>query len=435
MVGPQVKMMRLKPADIDHIIKLIEKIMETLTKSDFLTPQEQQLLEQYREYEECTRKIQSMERLLIAPPRGGEQKCIKLIKHYENKRDSIKIPYDQRKSSILQHKLSKAKTDYIQSTLPPLQKKLALYLTPRWPQIRPLITKKLNLEKIIEQDFIESTYRVENNILIAKKTEAINELERIKATLEYNQAKTETKQKIKPVKELLLESVRKAYAAVDKLTEANVNFDKVTNEEINFAEVAVIEYLTRRFGEQDDALGNWPSDWHECPEAFDLYKSKIREFRAAEGMLSLQRATNIVEHLPTEKPTKTEPSIKVATKKKKRPTAADMEIRNKAVAMAAAQLQAKYDRLPSVDEVIAETKNKYTHSQIYATSAYKEGKIAKASAKLTTESTGSSITESEQFGERSIEHSRAKRRTKSDQADLDALIDQQEKDDSSDFVL
>lgn len=109
------------------------------------------------------------------------------------------------------------------------------------------------------------------------------------------------KQQIKPVKELLLESIRKAYAAVEKLTEANVNFDKVTNEEINFAEAAVIEYLTKRFGEQDDALGNWPSDWHECPEAFDLYKEKIRVFQAQKAKAILDEVKQIAETQPEQK--------------------------------------------------------------------------------------------------------------------------------------
>jgi len=77
---------------------------------------------------------------------------------------------------------------------------------------------------------------------------------------------------------------------------------------------------------------------------------------------------------------------------------------------------------------------KLTADQIYATAPYKEGKIAKKSAKLTVAMTSSSITASEQFTEKSIDHSRAKRRTKTDQVELDSLIDQQEKDDSSDFV-
>lgn len=119
-------------------------------------------------------------------------------------------------------------------------------------------------------------------------------------------------------------------------------------------------------------------------------------------------------------------------REKRRPTAAEMENRNRVVAMAAAEVQTKYDRLATVSEIMEKTK--LTADQIYATAPYKEGKIAKKSAKLTAEMTESSIAASEQFGEKSIEHSRAKRRTKSGQAELDALIDQQEKDDSSDFV-
>ena len=136
------------------------------------------------------------QRLLIASRRGGEYKCIKLIKHYKNKRDSIKTPYDPDKSSILQHKLSKAQRDYIQPTLPPLQKKLDLYLTPRWPEILHLSTPGSRLKQEIEQYFIKQTISSAlNNILIAKKTNVVNEFERIKAKLEYQQAKTGQKAK------------------------------------------------------------------------------------------------------------------------------------------------------------------------------------------------------------------------------------------------
>jgi len=182
--------MSLTTTNIDDIIKLIDQITETLTKSDFLAPQEQRLLEQYREYERCTREIQNMERLLIAPSRGGEYKCIKLIKHYKNKRDSIRTPYDPDKSSILQHKLSKAQAEYIQSTLPPLQKKLDLYLAPRWPEILSHATQGNRFKKEVEQYFIKQAYPVGNNIVIKEKTDVVNELERIKAKLEYQQAKT-----------------------------------------------------------------------------------------------------------------------------------------------------------------------------------------------------------------------------------------------------
>jgi len=130
--------------------------------------------------------------------------------------------------------------------------------------------------------------------------------------------------------------------------------------------------------------------------------------------------------------TKTESSIKAAPKKKGRPTKAEMGNRNKAVAMAATKFKADYERLPTVDEIVAETS--YSRNQIYATNAYKEGKIAKSSSKLTAESTGSSVIPSEQFGVKSLEQSRTKRRSKSNQDELDALIDQQKRDDTSDFT-
>jgi len=113
------------------------------------------------------------------------------------------------------------------------------------------------------------------------------------------------------------------------------------------------------------------------------------------------------------------------SKIKSRPTKPEMENRNRAVAMAAAKIKAEYDRLPTVDEIIAKTK--YTRNQIYATNTYKEGKIAKSSAKLTTEMTGSSVAESEQFSRISEQHSRADRRSKSEQDELNALIDRQKK--------
>jgi len=118
--------------------------------------------------------------------------------------------------------------------------------------------------------------------------------------------------------------------------------------------------------------------------------------------------------------------------KKQRPTAAEMKNRNQAVAMTAAQLKAKYDRLPTVDEIVAETK--YSRQQVYATYAYKEGKIAKQSAKVITDLTGRSVKESEYFTEKSIRHSRARRRSEADQGELDALIDEHKKDENSNRV-
>jgi hypothetical protein len=76
----------------------------------------------------------------------------------------------------------------------------------------------------------------------------------------------------------------------------------------------------------------------------------------------------------------------------------------------------------------------YDRKQIYVTDAYKEGKIVKAGAKATEEMTGSSVTQSEYFGENSIQHSREKRRNKAQQAELDGLVEEQREDEGSKFV-
>ena len=104
-----------------------------------------------------------------------------------------------------------------------------------------------------------------------------------------------------------------------------------------------------------------------------------------------------------------------------------MDNRNRAVAYAAGDIKAKYDRLATVQDVVEATK--LTPQKIYATSAYKEGKIAKTSAILTEEVAGGSTSPSEYFKSGTTEGTRAKQRTDADQAELDTLIDEQEKDD------
>lgn len=118
------------------------------------------------------------------------------------------------------------------------------------------------------------------------------------------------------------------------------------------------------------------------------------------------------------------------TGKRKRPTAAKMENRNRAVAMAAAEIKRDYGRLPSVQEIVEKTK--FTAEQVYSTVPYQEGKIARRSAKLTTEGISGSVTTSEQFKEKSIEHSRARRLSKSEQLERDALIDKHKEDNAGD---
>ncbi len=85
----------------------------------------------------------------------------------------------------------------------------------------------------------------------------------------------------------LLRSLREAQRSMQRASDPD-DGGRYTFGATAYAEAAVIEYLTKRFGEQDDALGNWPRDWHECPEAFDLYQRKISEFHAAHarGILS-----------------------------------------------------------------------------------------------------------------------------------------------------
>lgn len=123
-------------------------------------------------------------------------------------------------------------------------------------------------------------------------------------------------------------------------------------------------------------------------------------------------------------------SLNQKASKKNRPTATEMENRNRTVAMSANEVQTKYGRLATVSEIMEKTK--LTANQIYATASYKEGKIAKTSTKLTAEMTGSSIASSEQFGKNSIEHSRANRLSKSDQLERDRLIDESMADDAID---
>ncbi len=118
--------------------------------------------------------------------------------------------------------------------------------------------------------------------------------------------------------------------------------------------------------------------------------------------------------------------------KRKRPTKAEMANRNKTVAYTAGQFKVKHGRLPSVDEVAEETK--LTHPQIRATDAYKNGKIAKSSAKVSSEILNGSVSRSQFFDEGSEQHGREANRSKSDQAEVDALIEKQAQDDSSDHI-
>jgi hypothetical protein len=100
--------------------------------------------------------------------------------------------------------------------------------------------------------------------------------------------------------------------------------------------------------------------------------------------------------------------------------------------MAAGKFQVEHDCLPTVDEMVGVTK--YTRAQIYSTAAYKEGKIAKSSARPAAEMLGRSVNETEQFDAKSPQAARTGRKSQAAQAELDALIDQQMHDDNSRFA-
>ncbi len=219
MVGSQGKMMRLKPVDIDHIIKKIEKITVALTKTDFLTRQEQKQLQRYTSYENWRKLEMDLSKIDVRPFNGEEDK------HRRNK-----IKYNADTSQALKDKLSKAQTEHIGTTLQPLQKELDGYLIPeRWNEIRQLSRQGNQLKQDIEvfiwifafthgdgrtcyydrrcvtrfppTQFLKSI--VFNNTITALKEKVIHELKQVKASLEYKQTPepVETGQETKPIKE------------------------------------------------------------------------------------------------------------------------------------------------------------------------------------------------------------------------------------------
>ena len=136
--------MSLKPSDIDYITNLLTQITETLTKTDdYLWPQDL-------------------------------------------------------KDKLL---LSMEKQKYVNSTIKPLQKKLDLYLTPRWPEILLLSDQrqfKQDIELFLNSEDInnfrrEKTDYLDDSSLKNKKEKVVDELQRIQTKLEYQ--REEAKQK------------------------------------------------------------------------------------------------------------------------------------------------------------------------------------------------------------------------------------------------
>ena len=95
----------------------------------------------------------------------------------------------------------------------------------------------------------------------------------------------------------LLEDIKQVRISVAKLGEPDFSFDNISREESIYAEAVVVEYLKERYGEQDDTLGYWPTNWHECPEAYQLYKEKVKEFRTAKVKANIDRLKGLTEKL------------------------------------------------------------------------------------------------------------------------------------------
>jgi predicted RNA-binding Zn-ribbon protein involved in translation (DUF1610 family) len=70
-----------------------------------------------------------------------------------------------------------------------------------------------------------------------------------------------------------------------------------------------------------------------------------------------------------------------------------MDERNRLVTAAAVEFRARHQRLPTVGEIATETE--YSRRKIYATAAYKEGKIARNSSNSTSEMIGGCSGETE----------------------------------------
>ena len=122
----------------------------------------------------------------------------------------------------------------------------------------------------------------------------------------------------------------------------------------------------------------------------------------------------------------------IISKKKKRPTKNDMANRNKIVAYAAGDFKLTYEQLPTVDDIARETK--LTPQQIYATNAYKNGKVRRNSAKVPDEMVGGSVSNSEHYGQESEQRGREVKKHRDNQDEVDALIDEQGDDAGSRYV-
>lgn len=111
-------------------------------------------------------------------------------------------------------------------------------------------------------------------------------------------------------------------------------------------------------------------------------------------------------------------------RKKKRATKSEMDNRNAAVTAAAAEFHAGHDRLPTVGEIAAQTG--FSRQQIYSTTSYKEGKIARRSSKSASNSMAGKVDQAERIRGKQLQGPGPPRQPLSEQIELAAPADRQD---------
>jgi hypothetical protein len=194
--------MSLKPADIDKIIQLLTQITEALSKTDFLTPEEQTQLNKYNQYERNYNSYELWRKIELQYSRLG----VRSFDEKEDEQRRKKVSYDKDVLAALENKLWKAKQEYIESTIKPLQKELKLYLVPRWDDIWPYTTQaqrnhyqrghraygnvEYDLQRDIEQSFLKEP--LDFCVIIQNSQKIIDEMKCIRAIFDYNQRQVPT---------------------------------------------------------------------------------------------------------------------------------------------------------------------------------------------------------------------------------------------------
>ncbi|MHC4355039.1 MAG: hypothetical protein ACYS0H_20240 [Planctomycetota bacterium] len=111
-------------------------------------------------------------------------------------------------------------------------------------------------------------------------------------------------------------------------------------------------------------------------------------------------------------------------RKKKRATKSEMDNRNAVVTAAAAEFRAEHDRPPTVGEIAAETG--FSRQQIYSTTSYKEGRIAKSSSRSSSNFMAGKVDQAERVRGKQLQGPGTRRQLLSEQIEFAAPADRQD---------